>query len=183
MNFEDPLIKMNRLVQKLNRSKYTYQINCNGCCTFCGIQTICYFKEDVHSLEWKSKWPLFYSAYICELTYKQITDLYMHIMLFNILSTELDIDTSNIIRNLLVSIPYPNVRCIENKNKIIQYRKWYLKENFSNYTVDQLNKYFIENNMKKPKNNRKAEYLNILNANIHEKRKEWYKEQYIYPIR
>lgn len=182
---EEHLIKLNWLLQKQSSSKYTYyHSDDKEKCMFCDIETNCFFYEKRDKYASLGFANIIYNKYyVCESTYQQITSLHKHMMLFNILSEKLDTDTTKIIHNLLLILKLPNVRCIENKNNIIKYRKWYLKESFNNYTVNQLDQFFAEHNIKKPKNKRKAEYLNILKVDVQKKKKEWYKENNIYPIR
>lgn len=180
------LTKLNDVASKYYHSHCDWQTNIGKCC-LCNVSTTCFYKKDV-----PNHFPVFYHSiynpiydnnYVCKIAYKQITELYKHMLLIQQLVKHLDIDIVNIIIYLVVYVKYTNVRCIKIKHDIIKYRKWYLSENFNHYTIKKLDTLFDEHNIRKPKNRRKAEYLNMLNADIQQKKIKWYKEQDNYPIR
>jgi hypothetical protein len=143
------------------------QLETHKSCTICQVDHQCY----VCPL-WGSK-----NFYLCPTSYFQIKPLKLKYILLK--QFHIDGDCIDTILSFFINLLTP--LCVDNKNKIIDYRKNYLHTVFDHFTIGQLKDLIKQRELTCPKGKNKKEYQHVLYQDLGHKQSIWLND-YNYPL-
>jgi hypothetical protein len=152
------------------KPKKLLQIESHYPCRFCNIDSQCFYYNK----------PCYNDYFTCPITHYQLRGFYHYLFIINQLN-DLNKDCQYVIRLLFYNINTP--KCIDNKNKIIQYRINYLKQFdfISLFTLKQLKDLILTLGLRCPKNQKKSSHQYVLFNHRSQICNQW-SNDYQYPL-